>query len=79
MASNTVVLVTGLLTPLCTDFFAFSVRIYFLCHGIFQVFHQQSPEVEFRLEFFCFKSCVVLAACGPILQKNLGTYVLKSS
>ena len=29
MASNTVVLVTGLLTPLCTDFFAFSVRVHF--------------------------------------------------
>ena len=40
MASNTLVLVTGLLTPLCTDFIAFSVRMPSIFHWVSEVIRQ---------------------------------------
>ena len=36
----------------------------------------QSPEVKFRLTFFCFKSCVFLAVFGQIWQNFGGIMTL---
>ena len=41
--------------------------------------YEQSPEVEFRLPFFGFRRCVILAVCGQIWEIFLGTYDLRSS